>query len=150
MIYKQLMTVNWLVIHCAATPPLMDIGAKEIDRMHRERGFFQIGYHFVIRRNGVIENGRDETTPGAHARGHNHDSLGICLVGGVKQGDVKTAENNFTKEQFASLVTKLKELKVRYPNAVILGHRELEKRFHEQLKDCPSFDVTEWLKTVSI
>lgn len=150
MNYKTLQVVNYIVIHCAATPPQMDIGVKEIDRWHRERGFFQIGYHFVIRRNGVIEKGRDESIPGAHVRGHNHESLGICLVGGVTQADVKVAENNFTPEQFESLRLKLIELKAKYPNAKILGHRDLELKDHAKLKDCPSFEVADWLKQVNL
>lgn len=143
MNYKPLLpeNVKYLVVHCAATPPSADIGAKEIDRWHRARGFFQIGYHKVIRRNGVIEDGRPLDMPGAHARGFNHLSIGVCLVGGVAE-DGKTPENNFTDEQWPSLRVLLKELKVRFPNATILGHRDLP----DVHKACPSFGVREYLK----
>lgn len=92
---------NLLVVHCAATKARMDIGAAEIRRWHKEKGWADIGYHYVIRRNGVLEVGRDESTVGAHAVGHNARSIGICLVGGIdEQGH---AENNFTPAQFAAL-----------------------------------------------
>src|SRR5690606_114532 len=78
--------INLLVIHCAATTPLMDIGAKEIDVWHKQRGWSKIGYHFVIRRNGVIEKGRDISEVGAHVEGYNKNSIGICMVGGIDSG----------------------------------------------------------------
>lgn len=140
MNYKPLKSVDFIVVHCAATPPTMDIGVKEIDRWHRERGFFSIGYHWVIRRNGMTEDGRDSLIPGAHARGYNERSLAICLVGGCKKvGDKLVAENNFTEDQFATLQAKLTELTAKFPNAKVIGHRDVEPN-----KDCPSFDVQAW------
>ena len=61
--------INWLVIHTAATRPSMDIGVKEIRRWHKKRGFADIGYHYVIRRDGRVEKGRADTRQGAHVRG---------------------------------------------------------------------------------
>jgi N-acetylmuramoyl-L-alanine amidase len=146
MNYKSLKTVDYIFVHCAATPPDVDIGAKEIDRWHRERGFFQIGYHWVIRRNGMTENGRDPTIPGAHCRGYNERSLAICLVGGCKRnGKVLVPENNFTDDQFVTLAEKLKELHAKFPNAKIVGHNEFDPG-----KACPSFDVQQWLATVPL
>lgn len=124
----------------------MDVGAVEIDRWHRERGFFQIGYHKVIRRGGTVEDGRDETIPGAHARGYNERSLAVCLVGGVTKADITKAENNFTAAQFASLRTLLQKWHAQYPKAEIVGHRDLLLKDHAKLKDCPSFDVKTWLQ----
>jgi len=75
------MTIQKLIIHCADTPPNMDVGAEEIRRWHVEgNGWSDIGYHYVIRRCGLIETGRDESTPGAHVRGHNTGSIGVCMV----------------------------------------------------------------------
>lgn len=128
-----------IIVHCSATPAGMDIGAKEIDRWHREKGWLKIGYHFVIRRDGTIEPGRDIDEVGAHAEGYNGRSVGICLVGGVAI-DGKHSENNFTPAQFASLAKLLKSCLISYPDAKIIGHREVAP------KDCPSFDVQEWLK----
>lgn len=139
--------MNLLIVHCAATPPNLDIGAKEINQWHRQRGFFNaetglaIGYHYVIRRDGTIETGRPEHVIGAHTKGYNSTSIGICLVGGVKL-DKKTAENNFTDAQWTSLKKLLKELMEKYsltPSA-IHGHNEFAA------KACPSFNVPEWVK----
>ena len=87
---------DFIVVHCAVTSPLMDIGLKEIDRWHRARGFLKVGYHFIIRRDGTFEQGRQLHEPGAHAKGYNHRSVGICMVGGVEEADKKTPQNNFT------------------------------------------------------
>ena len=78
----------YIVIHCSQTKPSMDIGAKEIDRWHRERGWLKIGYHKVITRKGEVQNGRGIDEIGAHVRDHNHHSIGICLVGGCTEEDV--------------------------------------------------------------
>lgn len=130
-----------IVIHCSATRPSMDVGRDEIDAWHRHRGFFGIGYHYVIRRDGSIEPGRDEDKAGAHARGFNHKSLAVALVGGVTEDDITIAENNFTEEQFVSLGQLVKGLQHKYPEAKVVGHNELEG----VIKECPSFDVQEWL-----
>ena len=132
--------MKYIVVHCAATRPSMDIGAEEITRWHRERKFLTIGYHYVIRRNGTVETGRPLGSVGAHVEGHNSVSVGICLVGGVKE-DGKTAENNFTKEQFKALETLLKQVKKAYPKAEIVGHHDLDKG-----KACPSFPAKAWAK----
>lgn len=63
------MNVNYIVVHGAWTPPSLDVGAEEICEWHRERGWREIGHHFVIRRDGTVEDGRDHGTPGAHVRG---------------------------------------------------------------------------------
>jgi N-acetylmuramoyl-L-alanine amidase len=139
---KQIERVEFLVVHCSATPADMDIGVKEIRKWHLQRGFAEIGYHYVIRRDGRVELGRPENQPGAHAAGYNLHSLGICLVGGLKKGTTK-AENNFTPKQFVVLRTCLETLKEKYPDAEILGHRDLPG----VNKACPSFDVRAWLNT---
>lgn len=139
MAWKPLKAVNYLVVHCAATKSDMDIGAQEIRSWHFQRGWMDIGYHFVIRRNGAIEEGRPPDRPGAHARGYNHLSLGVCLVGGVA-ADGKTAENNFTPDQFHALWALLTDLKSKYPEAKVIGHRDLPN----VNKGCPSFDVPSW------
>ena len=132
------LNVKYLAVHCSATKPSMDVGAAEIDRWHRAEGWFKIGYHYVIRRNGKIEKGRPESEIGAHVSGYNSVSLGVCLVGGCD--DRMKAANNFTPAQFESLRTLLTELKTRYPEAIIQGHRD----FPNVKKDCPSFDVKKW------
>ena len=128
---------KYIVIHCSATPPNMDIGAEEIDRWHKDRGWSGIGYHDVIRRNGALELGRDENAVGAHVKGHNKHSVGICLVGGVD--DNKKPEDNFTQEQYNTLRRCLRYYKALFPGAMILGHNELDSG-----KACPSFAVQTW------
>jgi N-acetylmuramoyl-L-alanine amidase len=133
--------VRFIAVHCAATPPSMDIGAKELDRMHRQRGFRSIGYHFVVRRDGTLEDGRPLTERGAHVEDWNHCSIGICLVGGV---DSKMKpEANFTEAQLNSLSNLLLDLSTRFPDAKVQGHRD----FPNVAKACPSFNVRHWLDT---
>lgn len=153
---KKITRVNKLVVHTSATPPSMDIGVREIDQWHRKRGWLKVGYHFVIRRDGTVEIGRKRDEMGAHVSGHNSDSLGICLIGGV---DAKgKPENNYTAEQMASLKLVLAGLKFIHPHARICGHRDLSPDKNgdgvitpnEWLKDCPCFDVEPWAKSVGL
>ena len=137
---RERQSTDFLVVHCSATKPSMDIGKKEIDRWHRERGFFCIGYHFVIRRDGSVEEGRPLMQPGAHVQGINDRSVGVCMVGGVAE-DGKTPDPNFTPEQWDTLTVLLKGLKEKFPHAKIKGHNEFAN------KACPSFSVQDWLKT---
>jgi N-acetylmuramoyl-L-alanine amidase len=133
---------DYIVIHCSATTANQDVGVREIDLWHRKRSFLCIGYHKVIRRNGTIEDGRDLDVIGAHVEGHNHNSIGICMAGGVDANDIAKAENNFTPEQWTSLESLVRELRVLYPTAEVLGHRD----FPNVQKACPSFDAREWAR----
>lgn len=135
-------STKYLVVHCSATRPSQDIGVKEIRQWHKNQGWADCGYHYVIRRDGKVERGRAENLIGSHVAGHNSNSIGICMVGGVSQKDFTKAENNFTKEQFASLKTLLKTLAEKYPGTVVLGHRD----FPRVNKACPSFDARVWAK----
>lgn len=130
-----------IVVHCSATKADQDVGVREIDRWHRQRGFLRVGYHFVIRRDGTVEFGRGQDEIGAHVEGHNRTSVGVCLVGGVNANDISKAENNFTEAQFASLREVLTNLRRDYPSATIVGHRDMPG----VKKACPSFDVKEWV-----
>ena len=133
---------DFIVVHCADTPPSMDVGAAEIRKWHVEgNGWADIGYHFVIRRNSAIEEGRPVDAIGTHVAGHNSNSVAICLVGGRKAGPGhEVAENNFTPQQFRSLALLIRTLLGRYPNAQVCGHRD----FPGVTKQCPSFDVRSW------
>lgn len=131
-------TINEIIVHCSATPACLDIGAAEIDAMHRRRGFRSIGYHWVIRTDGRLEEGRRESVAGAHVAGRNANSIGLCLIGGAdRQGG---GEANFTAPQMATLGRLLAGLLIRYPGARVLGHRDTGAQ-----KDCPSFDIAHWL-----
>lgn len=117
----------------------MDIGAKEIREWHiKQNGWRDIGYHYVIRRNGALETGRPESVAGSHVRNHNATSIGICMVGGIDRRGA-TAKN-FTPHQWISLEHLVRDLRAKYPLAIIHGHREFAA------KDCPSFDVQAWVK----
>lgn len=137
---------DFIVIHCSATDDSLDIGAAEIRKWHLAKEWADIGYHYVIRRDGTIENGREDELTGAHVEGYNSRSLGICLVGGVDADDGNKAVNNYTDEQWNSLVVLLRTLRQKYPKAKIQGHRD----FPGVKKACPCFDVGMWLPTVKI
>lgn len=126
--------INKLIIHCADTPPSMDIGVEEIRKWHvEERGWDDIGYHYVIRRNGVVEEGREIEEVGAHCKGHNGNSIGICLVGG------REGRFDFTRKQLHSLNRLVADLKDSISGgASVHGHYEFSE------KTCPNFNVKEW------
>ena len=132
--------INEIILHCSATPATMDVGAKEIRDWHvNGNGWRDIGYHWVIRRDGTVERGRDEEMVGAHCLNHNAHSIGVCLIGGTTK-NVKIPEDNFTEAQFASLAKLIMELKRRYPGASIHGHSEYAD------KACPVFSVAGFLR----
>lgn len=129
--------VEAIAVHASATPPSMDIGAADIRRWHLKRGWLDIGYHYVIRRDGTLEEGRDLNTPGAHVSGHNHSSIGICMVGGTSEESQDIAEANYTFAQYKCLMSLLDYLSGHFPKATIQGHRD----FPGVSKECPSFNV---------
>lgn len=127
-----------LIVHCSYTPPSMDIGADTIRDWHVNGNKWRdIGYHYVIRRSGAIETGRNEAVAGAHTRGHNYDSLGVCLVGGKAEDDER-ADCNFTAAQFLALDQLIRQLRSRHPNIQVFGHRDFANRA------CPTFDAREF------
>ncbi len=146
-------SVRFIAIHCAATPPDMDIGVKEIREWHKARGWDDIGYHYVIRRDGTVESGRPLESQGAHVLGHNHEAVGVCMVGGVKripdvdgQPDADgprwdlIPDANFTAAQWASLESLVGLLVARFGGAAVRGHRD----FEGVTKPCPCFDAKAW------
>lgn len=143
---------KFIVVHCSATPVTSDIGVDEIRDWHQGKGWSDIGYHAVVRRNGQIEYGRHLDEAGAHVKGKNYQSVGVCLVGGVDPAG--KAEANYTPDQFISLKALLITLKRSYPQAIILGHRDLSPDLNgdgkissdEWMKECPCFDVPKWIK----
>lgn len=118
----------------------MDVGVDEIREWHLKNGWSDIGYHFVIRRNGLLEIGRSIESIGAHVKGYNTTSVGICMIGGRSAVGTEP-ENNFTGNQWNTLRALLPYLEHKYPDAVIKGHNEFTNT-----KNCPSFDVQKWLK----
>lgn len=134
--------ITEIILHCAATKPGMDIGVMEIDQWHRERGFDCVGYHYIIRRDGTLENGRPEGSIGAHCKGHNAISLGVCLAGGID--DAGRPEDNFSLSQRQALQVLLYDLTERYPEAKIYPHSAFAN------KACPCFDVSSFLRLIGL
>ena len=128
--------ISLIVIHCSATRADRDFTAKDVDTAHRFRGF-----------SGQIEPMRDEDTVGAHARGFNAISLGVCYEGGLDE-DGKAADTR-TSRQKESLHRLVRELLQRYPDAKVVGHRDLSPDTNyngivdpwERIKECPCFEV---------
>ena len=133
--------INLIVVHCSATPPSMDIGVETIKRWHTKKGWSDCGYHYVIKRDGSVEKGRPIQRPGAHAKGYNKNSIGICCVGGVD--DQMNPEDNRTEAQKESLHLLLGGLYFQYNIEKIIGHNEVSS------KACPSFSVPEWLEEIN-
>lgn len=90
--------INQIIVHCSATPEGKNFNANDIDRWHKERGFDCIGYHYVIDLDGTIEKGRPIEKVGAHVKGHNSNSIGVCYIGGLAS-DGKTPKDTRTVEQ---------------------------------------------------
>lgn len=125
--------IDELIIHCSATRPDQSCTVDDIERWHKERGFSGIGYHYVIYRDGTVHNGRRLECQGAHCKGHNAHSVGICYVGGL-DGAGRPADTRTTCQKSA-LTKLLKFLKAKFPGAAIHGHNEFAN------KDCPCFDA---------
>ena len=126
--------INEIIVHCAATREGRDFTVEDITRWHKARGFATIGYHYVIYRDGSIHEGRPLEQIGAHCVGHNKHSIGICYIGGCAS-DGKTPKDTRTPEQKEALLSLLRRLKARFPNATIHGHRDFAA------KACPSYDA---------
>ncbi len=128
--------IKFLIVHCSDTANNENLTAKDIHKMHLGFGWDGIGYHKVICRSGEIQEGRPEFWKGAHVKGKNDISLGVCLIG----------RDKFTVEQFNSLTKVLKTWKSFYPNASIIGHCDVS----DTNKTCPNFDVITWSKSLNL
>lgn len=146
--------IDAIIIHCSATRSGQDLRTKDIDRIHKARGFKQIGYNFVIDLDGLVENGRPLSMDGAHCNtkgfskeSYNKHSIGICYIGGLdKNGKPADTRTEAQKNALRDLVAKLcKE----YDIIEVLGHRDTspdldgsgEVEPAEFIKACPCFDV---------
>lgn len=125
--------ITEIIIHCSATKEGHSFFAADIDRWHKAQGWSGIGYHYVIDIDGKVETGRAESQTGAHTKGHNANSIGICYIGGLDR-DGKPKDTR-TPEQRKSLAELVARLKVKYPKATVHGHNEFAN------KACPCFNV---------
>ena len=133
--------INKIIVHCSATPEGKNFSVADIRRWHLKRGFTDIGYHFVIYRDGSVNIGRPLQKSGAHCSGHNKNSIGVCYIGGVAT-DGKTPKDTRTSAQKDSLVRLITELRQQFPNASVHGHREFAN------KACPCFNASEEYKNL--
>ena len=142
---KSRRNITKIIVHCSATPEGEDKTVADIRADHKKQGWSDIGYHYVIYRDGTVHNGRDVDIQGAHCadNGGNINSIGVCYIGGVERRIPGVAYKNLkpkdtrTDAQKVALLNLLLDLKKLYPHAVILGHRDLD----EHGKLCPSFDA---------
>jgi N-acetylmuramoyl-L-alanine amidase len=134
--------INKIIIHCTATPEGRDVSISDVRRWHVEdRGWRDIGYHFLIQRDGTIDEGRPIEQTGAHTKGHNWDSIGIAYVGGMSK-DMTDPKDTRTEEQKDALVDLLCQLHDCY-GGKIYGHRDFSS------KACPSFDAKSEYENIS-
>ena len=139
--------VDTIWIHCAATRPQWMAGhtlaakVEEIRRWHIALNWRDIGYHWIIDRDGQIAPGRPETVKGSHVRGYNDRSLGICLIGGHGSNATDRFEDHFTPQQKTALRHLISDIKSRTPIRAVRGHNEVAA------KACPGFhvDQEDWM-----
>lgn len=160
------MTPKRVILHCSDTPSTMDIGVKEIKQWHTDpkkpddwkpvpgqkeprwgNGWADVGYHYVIRRDGTVERGRAESKQGSHCYGENHDSLGVCLVGGRRSHPSKAGKASSSEEDALFTETQLEALDALYLRILVKhkikwsawsGHCE-----HTAGKTCPNISMDE-------
>jgi len=132
--------IDLIILHCSDTYSNMDISVKDVDNWHKKRGWSGVGYHFFIKLDGTIETGRDIDKIGAHCKGYNKNSIGICYAGG--KGDNGKPEDTRTDAQKRSISALIINLQASNPSAEVKGHNELSS------KACPSFDVQNDLKNL--
>jgi hypothetical protein len=137
--------IDEVVVHCAATRPewwsdrSVEEKAREVRQWHLDRGFKDIGYHWLIDRDGTVVKGREESAIGAHVKGRNSNSIGICLFGGHGSSKDDTFDENFTPEQDTALRQLIAEIEQRHTIEKVSGHNEYAN------KACPGFNVSSWL-----
>lgn len=146
--------IDAIVIHCSASRAGVDLRAADIDKMHKERGFTGIGYHFVVDLDGRVEVGRPLPQDGAHCntaglsgQSYNKHSIGICYVGGLDR-DGNPADTR-TPAQRVALDDLVHDLIQRYPIVEVIGHRDASPDKNkdgkitpnEWVKICPCFDA---------
>lgn len=136
--------LNEIIIHCTATAEGKDFTVADIRRWHVQgNGWKDIGYHYVIYRDGSIHAGRQIDQVGAHTTNHNANSIGVVYVGGCA-ADGKTPKDTRTEAQKTALVELVRSLKLVFGITKVSGHREYAA------KDCPSFDVQKWRREVGL
>lgn len=127
-----------IILHCTATREGEQLDVSQIDKWHRDRGWSEIGYHYVLYTDGTIATGRDIRKKGAHVKGHNHDSVGVAYVGGLDNNLVP--QDTMTMQQEMAFLHLVNSLRVVFGDLSVHGHNEFSS------KACPSFNVQEKYK----
>lgn len=129
--------ITEIILHCTATPEGRDVTAAEVNRWHKARGFLSIGYHYLIRLDGTVEEGRPLSQQGAHCLQHNANSIGVCYAGGLTK-DGKQPKDTRTKAQRNAMRMLVDKLKQRFPGATVHCHNEYAP------KACPCFSMKDF------
>ena len=132
-------SIRFLVLHCSATRRNQDYSVEQLRRDHKARGFYDIGYHFYIRKDGTMTQHRKLLEVGAHARPYNRCSIGICYEGGLDEHG--KACNTMTAEQETRLVDLFRNLKILFPKAKIVGHRDLPGTTPKECSCCNASEL---------
>lgn len=138
---KSKRNIKEIIVHCTATPEGRNYTVEQIRADHKKQGWSDIGYHYVVYRDGSVHEGRNVDIIGAHATGHNTYSIGVAYVGGVENKPgvpyaKQKPKDTRTLAQKAALLSLLMDLRKLYPGAKIYGHHDFEPK-----KDCPCFDA---------
>lgn len=144
MTIKTRLKTEYIIVHCSDTPVEENIGVAELKAKHIALGWSDVGYHYVIRRDGTVEEGRWYTAIGGHMFGWDSVSLGICLIGGDGGIQDGTQTTNYTELQMRSLANLLLKVKSWYPKAQITAPSD----FLGVTSLAPYFNVKEWMKTI--
>ena len=147
--------IDCIVWHTSATKESSNIGVDELRRMHKARGWSDVGYHIIVQRNGNIQIGRPIEKIGAGVYGFNKHAVHLVWIGGLKN-DGKTIVDNRSESQKASMIAATIEMKKSYPNAKVIGHRDFSPDLNgdgkitsnEWIKQCPCFDAMEEYKWI--
>ena len=146
--------IKYLTIHCAATPAGRRVTHQEITAWDTAK-FGQTSYHWVIELDGFQYRTLPDIAKGAHVGGHNTGNIGICYVGGMSE-DMKKPQDTRTEAQIRSMASLVRHYRKIAPGIIVRGHRDWYEDIdgngrvdsYEWKKACPSFDVSEWLKTL--
>lgn len=136
--------INKLIVHCTATPEFKDFDVEDVREWHvKGNGWSDVGYHWVIKIDGTVQEGRPMNKIGAHVGGHNRDSIGIAYVGGMDKNMEEWIDTR-TPEQKDAIFNLLMDLKFQFPEAIVYGHNDFTDK-----KVCPCFDAKEEYKEIS-
>ena len=136
----KMRSIHKVIIHCSASPEGVHYDVEDIRNWHLARGFSDVGYHFVITIDGLVQPGRPLDQQGAHTRSHNGDSIGICYIGGVEATRERKPKDTMTADQERALGKLIQGLRIVLGKELTLyGHNEFSK------KACPSFIVSQRL-----